>query len=108
MEDDSEITRFFPSEKAPPPEAPPRENTEQDNDHKMRKILGQAIAVRGEEGSEQDGETLAEPSYEAFRSVKDLTETAQALYKAAGKLSGLFHIVSRADRWSRSHIRPVA
>ncbi|KAI1028419.1 hypothetical protein LB503_002314 [Fusarium chuoi] len=81
---DSEITRFFPSEKAPPPEAPPRQNTEQDNDHKMRKILVQAITVRGEEGSEQDGETLAEPSYEAFRSVKDLTETAQALYKAAG------------------------
>ncbi|KAL9572734.1 hypothetical protein ACKAV7_003133 [Fusarium commune] len=80
---DSEITRFFPSENAAPPEAPPRENTEQDNDHKMRKILGQAITVRGEEGSEQDGETLAEPSYEAFRSVEDLTETAQALYKAA-------------------------
>ncbi|CCT73086.1 related to polymerase I core factor (CF) subunit [Fusarium fujikuroi IMI 58289] len=80
---DSEITRFFISEKAPPPEAPPRENTEQDNDDKMRKILGQAITVRGEEGSEQDGKTLAEPSYEAFRSVKDLTETAQALYKAA-------------------------
>ncbi|KAI3587748.1 ubiquitin family-domain-containing protein [Fusarium oxysporum f. sp. albedinis] len=80
---DSEITRFFPSENAAPPEAPPRENTEQDNDHKMQKILGQAITVRGEEGSEQDGETLAEPSYEAFRSVEDLTETAQALYKAA-------------------------
>ncbi|KAK2678120.1 Ubiquitin domain [Fusarium oxysporum f. sp. vasinfectum] len=80
---DSEITRFFPSENAAPPEAPPRENTEQDNDHKMRKILGQAITVRGEEGSEQDGETLAEPSYEAFRSAEDLTETAQALYKAA-------------------------
>ncbi|KAF5962840.1 hypothetical protein FBULB1_13791 [Fusarium bulbicola] len=80
---DSEITRLFPSEKAPPPEAPPRENTEQDNDHKMRNILGQAITVRGEEGSEQDGETLAEPSYEAFRSVEDLTETAQALYQAA-------------------------
>ncbi|KAI7758554.1 hypothetical protein LZL87_006945 [Fusarium oxysporum] len=80
---DSEITRFFPSENAAPPEAPPRENTEQDNDHKMRKILGQAITVRGEEGSEQDGETLAEPSYEAFRSVEDLTETAQAFYKAA-------------------------
>ncbi|KAF5656069.1 hypothetical protein F25303_126 [Fusarium sp. NRRL 25303] len=86
---DSEITRFFPSEKAHPPEAPPRENTEQDNDHKMRNILGQAITVRGEEGSEQDGETLAEPSYEAFRSVKDLTETARALYKAAGHISGL-------------------
>ncbi|KAF5664058.1 hypothetical protein FCIRC_10937 [Fusarium circinatum] len=80
---DSEITRLFLSEKAPPPEAPPRENTEQDNDHKMRNILGQAITVRGEEGSEQDGETLAEPSYEAFRSVEDLTETAQALYEAA-------------------------
>ncbi|KAF5621268.1 hypothetical protein F52700_11017 [Fusarium sp. NRRL 52700] len=79
----SEITRFFPSEKAPPPEAPPRQNTEQDNDHRMRKILGQAITVRGEEGSEQDSETLAERSYEAFRSVEDLTETAQALYKAA-------------------------
>ncbi|RBA13933.1 hypothetical protein FPRO05_02725 [Fusarium proliferatum] len=87
---DSEITRFFISEKAPPPEAPPRENTEQDNDDKMRKILGQAITVRGEEGSEQDGKTLAEPSYEAFRSVKDLTETAQALYKAAGTSS--FHV----------------
>ncbi|KAM5385003.1 hypothetical protein BFJ66_g5682 [Fusarium oxysporum f. sp. cepae] len=86
---DSEITRFFPSENAAPPEAPPRENTEQDNDHKMQKILGQAITVRGEEGSEQDGETLAEPSYEAFRSVEDLTETAQALYKAAGHISGL-------------------
>ncbi|KAF5718111.1 hypothetical protein FMUND_5403 [Fusarium mundagurra] len=80
---DSEITRFFPSEKAPPPGAPTRENTEQDNDHKMRRILGQAITVKGEEGSEQDGETLTEPSYEAFRSVEDLTETAQALYKAA-------------------------
>ncbi|KAF5587549.1 uncharacterized protein FSUBG_11771 [Fusarium subglutinans] len=80
---DSEITRLFPSEKDPPPEAPPRENTEQDNDHKTRNILGQAITVRGEEGSEQDGETLAEPSYEAFRSVEDLTETALALYQAA-------------------------
>ncbi|KAF5693854.1 hypothetical protein FDENT_1692 [Fusarium denticulatum] len=89
---DSEITRFFPSEKAPPPEAPTRENTEQDNDHKMRKILGQAITVKGEEGSEQDGETLAEPSYEAFRSVEDLTETAQALYKAAGHDHGQVQI----------------
>ncbi|RBR15739.1 hypothetical protein FVER53590_07286 [Fusarium verticillioides] len=86
---DSEITRFFPSEKAPPPEAPTRESTEQDNDHKMRKILGQAITVKWEERSEQNGETLAEPSYEAFRSVEDLTETAQALYKAAGHISGL-------------------
>ncbi|EXM02565.1 hypothetical protein NOF04DRAFT_22152 [Fusarium oxysporum II5] len=105
---DSEITKFFPSENAAPPEAPPRENTEQDNDHKMRKILGQAITVRGEEGSEQDGETLAEPSYEAFRSVEDLTETAQALYEAAGKLSRLIHGIPRADQSSRSHIRSVA
>jgi hypothetical protein len=74
----------------------------------MRKILGQAITVKGEEGSEQDGETLAEPSYEAFRSVEDLTETAQALYKAAGKLLRLFHIISRANQSSRSHIRPFA
>ncbi|KAH7253923.1 ubiquitin family-domain-containing protein [Fusarium redolens] len=87
---DSEIARFFPSENAPPPEAPPRENTEQDNDHKMRRILGQAITVTGEEGSEQHGKTLAEPSYEGFRSVDDLTETAEALYKAAER-SPAFH-----------------
>jgi hypothetical protein len=74
----------------------------------MRRILGQAITVTGEEGSEQHGKTLAEPSYEGFRSVDDLTETAEALYKAAGKLSCLDHGIFRADQSSRSHIRPVA
>ncbi|KAF4340337.1 hypothetical protein FBEOM_5725 [Fusarium beomiforme] len=82
-QNDSEITRFFPSENAPHPETPPRETTEQDNDHKMRRILGQAITVPGEEGSEQGEDTLSEPTYEAFRSVEDLTETARALYEVA-------------------------
>ncbi|KAF4447117.1 hypothetical protein F53441_9262 [Fusarium austroafricanum] len=80
---DSEITKFFPSESTPPPETLPEENTEQDNDHKMRRILGQAMTITGEEGPEQENETLSEPNYEAFRSVEDLTETAQALYRAA-------------------------
>lgn len=56
----------------------------------MRQILGRAITIAGEEGSEQDNEALLEPNYEAFRSVEDLTETAQSLYKAAGKSSCLF------------------
>ncbi|RFN44382.1 polymerase i core factor subunit [Fusarium flagelliforme] len=78
---DSAITRFFPSENAPPTEAPPEEGTEKDNDHKMRQILGRAITVNGEEGSEQQDDTALEPNYEAFRSVEDLTGTAQALYQ---------------------------
>ncbi|KAF4958842.1 hypothetical protein FSARC_10918 [Fusarium sarcochroum] len=80
---DSAITRFFPSEDAPLPDITPEGNTEQDNDHKMRRILGQAITINGEEGSEPENETLSEPNYEAFRSAEDLTETAQALYRAA-------------------------
>ncbi|RGP76796.1 polymerase i core factor subunit [Fusarium longipes] len=80
---DSMITRFFPSENAPPPKTPSTENTEKDSDHKMRQILGRAIVIAGEEGSEQENDTALEPNYEAFRSVEDLTETAQALYKAA-------------------------
>ncbi|KAH7198604.1 uncharacterized protein B0J16DRAFT_367661 [Fusarium flagelliforme] len=86
---DSAITRFFPSENAPPTEAPPEEGTEKDNDHKMRQILGRAITVNGEEGSEQQDDTALEPNYEAFRSVEDLTGTAQALYQTGGHISGL-------------------
>ncbi|KAJ4258696.1 hypothetical protein NW762_007780 [Fusarium torreyae] len=82
---DSAITRFFPSEDAPLPDIPSEDNTEKDNDHKMRQILGQAITINGEEGSEPEKETLSEPNYEGFRSVEDLTKTAQALYRAAGK-----------------------
>ncbi|SPJ71383.1 related to polymerase I core factor (CF) subunit [Fusarium torulosum] len=86
---DSAITRFFPSEIAPRPETPPDESTEKDNDHKMRQILGQVITIAGEEGSEPESEDSSEPDYEAFRSVEDLTETAQALYRAAGHITGL-------------------
>ncbi|KAH7004570.1 ubiquitin family-domain-containing protein [Fusarium venenatum] len=86
---DSVVTRFFPSENAPPPETLSAESAEKDNDHKMRQILGRAITIVGEEGSEQEDETMLEPNYEAFRSVEDLNETAQALYKAAGHISGL-------------------
>ncbi|KAF0642095.1 hypothetical protein FPSE5266_09178 [Fusarium pseudograminearum] len=86
---DSVVTRFFPSESAPPPETLSAENTEKDNDHKMRQILGRAIMIAGEEGSEQEDGTMLEPQYEAFRSVDDLSETAQALYKAASHISGL-------------------
>ncbi|KAM0266506.1 hypothetical protein ACHAPA_006936 [Fusarium lateritium] len=86
---DSAITRFFPSETAPRPETPPSESTEKDNDHKMRQILGQVITIAGEEGPEPESEDSSEPDYEAFRAVEDLTEPAQALYKAAGHISGL-------------------
>ncbi|CAJ0551230.1 Ff.00g111600.m01.CDS01 [Fusarium sp. VM40] len=86
---DSAITRFFPLEIAPRPETPPGESNEKDNDHKMRQILGQVITIAGEEESEPESEDLSEPNYEAFRSVEDLTETAQALYRAAGHISGL-------------------
>ncbi|KAI1066551.1 hypothetical protein LB507_011119 [Fusarium sp. FIESC RH6] len=81
---DSAITRFFPSESAPPPRVPLEESTEKDNDHKMRQILGRAITVNGEDGSEQEEDASLEPNYEAFRAVEDLTETAQALYQTAG------------------------
>ena len=87
MVDDSAITRFFPPESAPPPKAPPEESTEKDDDLKMRQILGRAITVNGEEGSEQEHNAALEPNYEAFRAVEDLTETAQALYQTAGKSS---------------------
>jgi hypothetical protein len=53
----------------------------------MRQVLGQVITIAGEEGSEPESEDSSQPDYEAFRSVEDLTETAQALYRAAGKLS---------------------
>ncbi|KAH7242477.1 ubiquitin family-domain-containing protein [Fusarium tricinctum] len=80
---DSAITRFFPSEIAPRPETPLGESNEKDNDHKMRQVLGQVITIAGEEGSEPESEDSSQPDYEAFRSVEDLTETAQALYRAA-------------------------
>ncbi|KAF5025465.1 hypothetical protein F66182_2441 [Fusarium sp. NRRL 66182] len=88
---DSAITRFFPSENAPLPDIPSEDSTEQDNDHKMRRILGQAITVAGEEGPEQENESLSGSSYESFRSVEDLTETAQALYRAAGYIADPLH-----------------
>ncbi|WXC56313.1 hypothetical protein SNK03_002243 [Fusarium graminearum] len=104
---DSVVTRFFPSESAPPPETPSAENTEKDNDHKIRQILGRAIIIAGEEGSEQKDGTMLEPQYEAFRSVADLSETAQALYKAASK-SHTFQKSSKLTSCQRSHIRLVA
>ena len=55
----------------------------------MRQILGRAITVNGENGSEQEEDASLEPNYEAFRAVEDLTETAQALYQTAGHISGL-------------------
>ncbi|KAF5668587.1 polymerase i core factor subunit [Fusarium heterosporum] len=80
---DSAITRFFPSEIAARPETPPGDSTEKDNDHKMRQILGQVVTITGEDGFEEESKALSKPNYEAFRSTEDLTEAAQALYKAA-------------------------
>jgi hypothetical protein len=74
----------------------------------MRQILGRAITIAGEEGSEQENKSLLEPNYEAFRSVEDLTETAQALYKAAGKSLSTTSKASKAHQLSRSHLRLVA
>ncbi|KAF4470408.1 eukaryotic translation initiation factor 5A [Fusarium albosuccineum] len=80
---DQAIARFFPSEEAPPEEAPPKDETEQDTNLRIRNVLVQAVKVVGEAGSDSEDETPSDPTYEAFRSVEDLTDTAQALYRAA-------------------------
>ncbi|WAO95084.1 Polymerase i core factor subunit [Fusarium falciforme] len=80
---DQAITRFFPSEETQVIEAPSSENTDQETDVWIRRVLGQAIKVAGEEDSDSDDGPPEEPNYEAFRSVEDLTDTAQALYRAA-------------------------
>lgn len=67
-------------------EAPSSENTDQETDVWIRRVLGQAIKVAGEEDSDSDDGPPEEPNYEAFRSVEDLTDTAQALYRAASEL----------------------
>lgn len=67
-------------------EAPSSENTDQETDVWIRRVLGQAIKVTREEESDSEDGPLEEPNYEAFRSVEDLTDTAQALYRAASKL----------------------
>lgn len=72
----------------------------------MRQILGRAITVNGEDGSEQEDASL-EPNYEAFRAVEDLTETAQALYQTAGKSSCPLQPI-KTDQFSRSHIGLIA
>jgi hypothetical protein len=72
----------------------------------MRQILGRAITVNGEEGSEQEEDAALEPNYEAFRSVEDLTETAQALYQTGGKSSCPFKPI-KANQLSRSHLRLI-
>ena len=73
----------------------------------MRQILGRAITVNGEEGSEQEDDVSLEPNYEAFRAVEDLTETAQALYQTAGKSSRPLQPI-KANQFSRSHIGLIA
>ena len=72
----------------------------------MRQILGRAIAVNGEEGSEQEDDTALEPNYEAFRSVEDLTGTAQALYQTGGRSPCPFEPI-KANQLSRSHLRLI-
>lgn len=67
-------------------ESPSSENTDQETDVWIRRVLGQAIKVAAEEDSDSDDGPLQEPNYEAFRSVEDLTDTAQALYRVASKL----------------------
>lgn len=67
-------------------EAPSSEGTGQDIDVWIRRVLGQAIRVPGEEGSDPGDGPLEGSNYEAFRSMEDLTDTAQALYRAASKL----------------------
>ncbi|KAL6354617.1 hypothetical protein LRP88_11961 [Fusarium phalaenopsidis] len=80
---DQAITGFFPSEETQVIEVPSSENTDQETDVWIRRVLGQAIKVAGEEDSDSDDGPLEEPNYEAFRSVEDLTDIAQALYRAA-------------------------
>ncbi|KAI8656653.1 hypothetical protein NCS56_01269800 [Fusarium sp. Ph1] len=86
---DQAITGFFPSEETQVIEVPSSENTDQETDVWIRRVLGQAIKVAGEEDSDSDDGPLEEPNYEAFRSVEDLTDIAQALYRAASHVAGL-------------------
>ncbi|KAI5466577.1 ubiquitin family-domain-containing protein [Mariannaea sp. PMI_226] len=79
------ITRFFPSEDAPPLE-PPREATADDDvDIRSKKIFEQAIKSRKDSEWESDGDVppQSEPTYEAFRSEEELTELAKTFYTRA-------------------------
>lgn len=89
LADDNAVTRFFPSEEAPLPKQDKQETTEQDIDSRARQFIGRAVKIPGEEepDSDDEGSPLDGPIYEAFRSVEDLTNTARALYEAAGTSS---------------------
>ncbi|KAF7547795.1 hypothetical protein G7Z17_g7479 [Cylindrodendrum hubeiense] len=79
------ISRFFPAEDAPPLGPPQDERTENDVDNRTKRILGQAIKVHGKDdsGLEDEAAPKTDSTYDAFRAVEDLTETAQYFYTTA-------------------------
>lgn len=87
------ITRFFPSEDAPPLVPPREETAESEVDIRARNILERVLEFRVPDGEESgsEGQMLSKPkpAYEAYRSVEDLTEHAKALYVRAGEVAGL-------------------
>ncbi|KAH7133487.1 hypothetical protein EDB81DRAFT_762796 [Dactylonectria macrodidyma] len=84
---DNAISRFFPSEDAPPLEPPRHESTENEIDDRIRRIL--SVTVKVDEGDLSSGDEDAskrESTYDAFRAVEDLTDTARDFYATAGKV----------------------
>ncbi|KAH7137126.1 ubiquitin family-domain-containing protein [Dactylonectria estremocensis] len=93
------ISRFFPSEDAPPLESPRHESTENEIDDRIRRILRGDIKAReeGDLSPEDEGASKRESTYDAFRAVEDLTETARGFYATAGRMAGLsLHEMVRA------------
>lgn len=105
--DDNAISRFFPTEDAPPLEPLRHESTEDDADNLTKMVLGQTVKVQMEDDSNLEDEpaSKSDSTYDAFRAVEDLTEAAQYFYTAAGKSFPAIaqdrdtHIISRTRGW---------
>ncbi|KAH6997527.1 ubiquitin family-domain-containing protein [Ilyonectria sp. MPI-CAGE-AT-0026] len=82
---DNAISRFFPTEDAPPLEPLRHEITEEDADNRTKMVLGQTVKVQKEDDSDLEDEPASKPdsTYDAFRAVEDLTEAAKYFYTAA-------------------------
>ena len=87
IKDENPITQFFPTEDTPAP-APSAPEASEDEIHEraslvMKQALGPPNSPRAETGERSSGGSNG-ATYEAFRNVEDLSETAAAFYKATG------------------------
>lgn len=82
---DNAVAQFFPTEIQQVPSTPKHSDASDEIvEEKARHILAQAVKPSNSRTTSDGREKFSETSYEAFRTVEDLSHMAHAFYKATG------------------------